>query len=112
MSTGTNPRLKEDPISFTVPVLKVQQPIGGFFVGAMDSKRLCEITHFDIRRMLHERGFETYLGIQRPLNEKRVEEIELYVRTMDACFPTSVILSVAGTCAKYDEDLRILTLSN
>ena len=55
--------LKEDPISFTVPVLKVSQPIGEFFVGALESKRLCEITYFDVRRILREREFETYLGI-------------------------------------------------
>ncbi len=104
--------LKEDPISFTVSVLKVQQPIGEFFVGMLDSKRLCEITHFDVRRILREREFETYLGIQRPLNEKRVKEIEQYVQTADACFPTAVILSVSANCAKYDEANKRLTLSN
>lgn len=109
---STEIKLKEDPISFTVPVLKVQQPIGEFFVAVLDSKRLCDITHFDIRRMLHERGFETYLGIQRPLNEKRVQQIQQYVGTVDACFPTSVILSVDGNCAKYDDEKRELTLSN
>jgi len=104
--------LKEDPISFAVPAIKVQQPIGEFFVGVLDSKRLCEITHFDVRRILREREFETYLGIQRPLNEKRVEEIEQYVQTVDACFPTAVILSVNANCAKYDEEKQLLTLSN
>jgi DGQHR domain-containing protein len=104
--------LKEDPKSFTLPVLTVQQPIGQFFVGVLDSKRLCEITHFDIRRMLKKRDFETYLGIQRPLNDERVQEIEEYVETMDACFPTSVILSVPGSCATYDNQRKELTLSN
>jgi DGQHR domain-containing protein len=104
--------LKEDPISFTVPVLKVSQPIGEFFVGALESKRLCEITYFDVRRILREREFETYLGIQRPLNESRVKEIEQYVHTADACFPTAIILSVSGDCAKYDEGSGLLTLSN
>jgi DGQHR domain-containing protein len=104
--------LKEDPISFTVPVLKVSQPIGEFFVGALESKRLCEITYFDVRRILREREFETYLGIQRPLNESRVKEIEQYVHTADACFPTAIILSVSADCAKYDEGSGLLTLSN
>jgi DGQHR domain-containing protein len=103
---------KEDPVTFTLPVLKLQQPIGEFFVGVIGSKRLCEITHFDVRRILREREFETYLGIQRPLNEKRVEEIEQYVETKDACFPTSVILSVSGNCAKYDAEKGLLTLSS
>ncbi len=103
---------KEDPKSFTFQVLKVHQPIGEFFVGVLDSKRVCEITHFDVRRILREREFETYLGIQRPLKESRVEEIEEYVQTLDACFPAAVVLSVSANCAKYDEEKKVLTLSN
>lgn len=102
----------EDPRSFAIPVLRMQQPIGSFFLGVMDSGRLCEITDFDVRRLTKERDFEKYLGIQRPLNAARVKEIRQYVTTMDACFPTSVILSVSGDCAVYDEAARTLTLSN
>src|SRR6266404_7353552 len=110
-SVSTGMSLKEDPISFAVSALKVQQPIGEFFVGVLDSKRLCEITHFDVRRILREREFETYLGIQRPLNEKRVAEIQQYVQTVDACFPTAIVLSVSANCANYDAEHSILTLS-
>src|SRR6266478_2703155 len=105
-------RLKEDRISFTIPVLKVQQPIGDFYVGVLNAKRLCEITHFDVRRILREREFETYLGIQRPLKGSRVKQIELFVQTVDACFPTAVILSVDANCATYNAERRELTLSN
>lgn len=103
---------KEDPKSFVIAVQKVRQPIGEFYIGALDAKRLCEITEFDVRRILNERGFETYLGIQRPLNEERVEQIAKYVNTLDACFPTSVVLSVDGVCAAYDDAKGTLTLSN
>jgi DGQHR domain-containing protein len=106
---------QEDPKSITLPVLRVVQPIGEYFVGVLDSKTLCEITDFDVRRILKEGGerdFETYLGIQRPLNPKRVKEIAQYVKTLDACFPTSVILSVSGVCARYQEPDGELTLSN
>lgn len=103
---------KEDPKSFFFPVQKVIQPVGEFFIGVLSARRLCEITEFDVRRMFHERGFETYPGIQRPLNPKRVKEIEQYVMTVDACFPTSVVLSVDGACATYDEKQGTLTLSN
>lgn len=103
---------KEDPKSFSFLVHKVKQPIGEFFVGVLGAQRLCEITDFDIRRMFRERGFETYLGIQRPLNPKRVKEIEQYVMTVDACFPTAVVLSVDGICATYDGERGTLTLSN
>ena len=94
--------LKEDPISFSFPVLKVTQPIGDFYVGAIDHKRLCDITHFDVRRIRRERDVETYLGINRPLVPKRVKEISDYTRTIDACFPTAVILTVPAVCARYD----------
>jgi DGQHR domain-containing protein len=102
----------EDAKSFSIPVLHMKQPIGEFFVGVIDSKRLCDVTEFDVRRILRERELETYLGIQRPLNPKRVKEIEQYVTTVDACFPTAVILSVHGECANYDEATRTLHLSN
>src|SRR6202035_2185174 len=95
---------KEDAQFVSLPVLKVRQPIGEFFIGVLSSKILCEITDFDVRRLVkEEREFETYLGIQRPLNDKRVTEIKQYVTTLDACFPTSVILSVSALCAKYQE---------
>ena len=41
-----------------------------------------------------------------------MKEIEQYVHTADACFPTAIILSVSGDCAKYDEGSGLLTLSN
>ena len=52
------------------------------------------------------------MGIQRPLITKRVAEISEYVRTLDACFPTAVILAVPGRCASYSEKQCELTLSN
>jgi DGQHR domain-containing protein len=102
----------EDPNSFSFPVLRVKQPIGDFFIGVIDSRRLCEITYFDVRRILKERDFETYLGIQRPLNLDRVAQIEQYVSTLDACFPTSIILSIPAICTVFDENKGLLTLSN
>lgn len=91
--------------------IKIKQPIGDFFVGSINSRDLINITYTDVRRMEGERGFESYLGIQRPLNPKRVREIADYVNTIDATFPTAVILSVPAQCAQYDETLKTLTLS-
>lgn len=104
--------MTEDYRSFSIPVLSIQQPIGRFFVGVIDAKRLCEITEFDVRRLLREREFETYLGIQRPLDTKRVKEIQAFVETVDACFPAGVILSVNANCAIYDEVNGRLVLHN
>lgn len=109
----------EDPISFSFPVISVSQPIGEFYVGSVDAKRLFEISYFDIRRIIEERPVETYLGIQRPLIKKRVEQIEQYVRTIDATFPTSIIIAVDERCAVVEPvksagigELGIMTLSN
>ncbi|SEG14562.1 DGQHR domain-containing protein [Billgrantia desiderata] len=96
---------------FDIPCVPVKQPIGLFFMGSIDYRDLIDITHTDVRRIDGERGFETYLGIQRPLSKKRVDEIAEYVNSFDACFPTAVILSVDGKCAEYDEETGILKLA-
>lgn len=106
-------KLTEDPISIQLPCIKLVQPIGEFYISSINSKTLCDITYFDVRRILKgERDFESYLGIQRPLVDKRVKEISHYVNTIDACFPTAVIIAIPGACAKYDEVKNIMTLSN
>lgn len=104
--------LLEDPRSFEIPVIRIGQPIGEFYIGVIDWRLICEITDFDVRRMLKEREFETYLGIQRPLRKDRVQEIEQYVNTMDATFPTAVVLSIHGPCAEYDAATGKMKLSN
>jgi len=43
---------------------------------------------------------------------KRVKEIEAYVNTSDACFPTSIILAIPGVCAKFEEAMSRMVLNN
>lgn len=107
-----NSRIEEKPVSFQVRAIPIRQPLGEFLIASMPSKRLCDITYFDVRRMLKERDIETYLGIQRPLNEGRVAELQQYVRTVDACFPTAVILAIDSRCAEFNAEDGILTLQN
>ena len=107
----TSPQ-QEDPKSVEFPCLRIQQPVGEFYIGVIGSEVLCDITYFDIRRILEQREIETYLGIQRPLNPSRVKELQEYVRTIDACFPTSVILAVPAVCAQFNELAGELKLSN
>lgn len=90
--------------SLSIKCIKVTQPIGEFYIGSIKSKDLKEITFSDVRRMEGERGFETYLGIQRPLSPGRVKEISAYAKTADACFPTAVLLSVKGYCAVFNPE--------
>lgn len=102
----------EMPYSIELPCIKVSQPIGDFYIASIDSAQLREITYSDVRKLYGEREMDEYLGIQREVNPRRVKEIGKYVNTVDACFPTSVILAVPGVCARYDEVARTLTLSN
>lgn len=97
--------------SLSIKCIKVTQPIGEFYIGSIRSKDLKEITFSDVRRMEGERGFETYLGIQRPLSPGRVKEISAYTKTADACFPTAVLLSVKGYCAEFNPENCSLTLT-
>lgn len=92
------------------PCIEVTQPIGTFYIASIPCKILCEITYSDVRRIEGERKFESYLGIQRKLDPKRVKKIREYVNTMDASFPSGIIVAVDGRCAKYDPKNHTMTL--
>ncbi|MFG0712494.1 DGQHR domain-containing protein [Stenotrophomonas geniculata] len=100
------------PYSISLPCIRVAQPIGDFYVASIDSALLREITYSDVRQLRGGREMDEYLGIQREVNPKRVREIGKYVNTVDACFPTAVILAIPGICASYDENNKTLTLTN
>lgn len=102
----------EATLEFSVDAIPVRQPIGEFLIASIPSKRLWEISYFDVRRMLKDRDIETYLGIQRPLNPDRVSQLQSYVRTVDACFPTAVILAIDSRSASFDPATNKLTLRN
>src|ERR1700722_2236920 len=76
--------------------IELEQPIGKFYIASIPYKDLIAICYADIREIQHEEDFETYLGIQRDLNPKRVKEIMEYVNVKDATFPTSIILSISN----------------
>lgn len=110
--------IAEDPRSVVVSALRIRQPIGDIYVGSIPAKTLVEITDFDIRALVEERGIDSYLGIQRELDPKRVKEIAQYVSGPDATFPTAVVLAIPERCvtivSPYDADDRFvqMTLSN
>jgi len=59
-----------------------------------------DISEFDIRRLVDKERFTDFIGIQREVSEKRVRDIVKYLGTMDATFPTAIILSVREECAE------------
>lgn len=91
-----------------IRAIRVTQPIGDFFIGAIDAQSLVEISYADVRDM--ERTLDKYLGIQRRLSESRRKEIAEYVTTGDATFPTSVLLAVRGDTAEWRENEGVLVL--
>ncbi|MBI3699468.1 MAG: DGQHR domain-containing protein [Afipia sp.] len=102
-----------DKITLEVDALKVTQPIGDFFVASMEHEVLIKISYFDVRRVLRDsRDIERYLGIQRPLSEKRVKDLSAYVNFLDATFPSSIILAIDDEYAEYDEKKKKLSIRN
>jgi DGQHR domain-containing protein len=89
----------------TFSVIKVSQPLGEFFIGNMSARDLVRISYADVRRIAREeRDVERYLGIQRPLDKPRVKKIKQYLHSLDASFPTGVVLAIDQNCAEYDQD--------
>ncbi len=73
-----------------------RQPIGDFYIAKIPYDQLIEICYADIREIQHEGDFETYLGIQRELEPKRIKELRQYVSLSDASFPTAIILFISN----------------
>jgi DGQHR domain-containing protein len=92
-----------------VRCLEVRQKIGTFLIGSISADDLVGISFADIRRP-EGRDIEKYIGTQRDLSEGRVAEIKKYVTTVDACFPTSIILAISSSDAMFDEKRSVLTI--
>jgi DGQHR domain-containing protein len=100
-------------INFKFPCIKARQPIGDLYIASLPFNILCAIADFDVRRVMQdERDVEKYLGIQRPLNPKRVREIEEFVNFSDASFPGSIIIAVDERSVSYDDQEKTMVLSN
>lgn len=94
---------------FSFRCIEVRQPVGVFYVAAMPADDLVDISWADIRN-IEDSALDTYLGIQRRLSPERVKELTDYVRTVDASFPTSIIVAVRGEDAQFDETRAVMSL--
>lgn len=79
----------------TVACIKVDQPIGRFYLTALPATLLARITKVD------PRDFENETGIQRPEKNSRVKEISEYCSDPDATFPTAIVVSVEPGMQQY-----------
>jgi len=91
--------------------IEVAQPIGTFYIGAINYRDLIKISYSDVRR-IERRAVEEYLGIERPLSSGRVAELKQYANTIDATFPTSVILAINPEKAQYDLKSGIMSVTD
>ncbi len=78
-------------------VLKVDQPIGEFYIGAIRSDVLNRISTVDIRKF-DENDPDDIAGIQRTLSKERVKKISQYVNFEYATFPTSIVIAIDERC--------------
>lgn len=114
LSNSLLPFATENGTHIDLKCLLVRQPIGTFFIAAIPHDQLKTITYADARRVVNENdeeGFEKILGIQREVKPSRLKELNTFVNTKDACFPTSIILSIPEECATYYPEEGILRLS-
>lgn len=89
-------RINEDEYEYIeVPCIQVTQPVGTFYVAAINYKELLDISYADVRRLENNSTeLETYIGIQRLLSPSRAKEIANYVQLVDATFPTGIIVQI------------------
>lgn len=92
-----------------VQCVEVSQPIGTFYVGAINYADLIKISYADIRHL--DRELDDYLGIQREISKKRVEELQQYVNAVDATFPTGVILAIESVTEVDDKEIKNIIYS-
>lgn len=86
----------------SLKVLKVDQPIGEFYIGAIDCRDLLAISTVDVREF--EKGNPGEIdGIQRELSPSRLKSLREYVNLDYATFPTSVILALDERCVSLKE---------
>ncbi|MDN0118011.1 DGQHR domain-containing protein [Yersinia frederiksenii] len=91
--------------NITIKALKVSQPIGEFYFGKIKAKDLVNITYSDVRRMAdsESRQLDDYIGIQRPLIESRVRQINSYISGVDSSFPNSIIIAMNSDNLSWNE---------
>jgi DGQHR domain-containing protein len=129
-TTGWNAMIKlpddevQDDTQFLLPpdpdkqeilfdALKVTQPMGDMYLASLPHAKLKRISRFDVRRIIGvEREVESYLGIQRPIDRRRLEQLRSYVNFKDASFPGAVILAIDAEYASFDQIRKEITIRN
>lgn len=78
-----------------VKALRVEQPIGVYYVAILKARVLLEVAFSDVLSASSREGEDCYDldGTQRLMNPKRLQMIADYINRPDAAFPNSIILA-------------------
>lgn len=100
--------MSEQPF-YKGPALRVEQPLGTFFVISISADKLLEVCYSD-KAEADKDGFGI-TGTQRKEDLKRQVEISQYIQSTEAAFPNSIILganySESGEYVESDKSWRI-----
>ncbi|MBU0477761.1 DGQHR domain-containing protein [bacterium] len=90
-----------------IPIIKISQNIGSFFIGKMAPKILHKIANKNLSRM---KDLEN--GIQRDLYPEKVKAIKKYLKSNDSTFPNTIILAIQNNPAEEKEPNYVLNNKN
>lgn len=78
-----------------IPALRVVQPIGVYYVAVIPAEVLLQVSYSDKLTARWDAARKTYIleGTQRPLQEKRFQQIAEYIARSDSAFPNTIILA-------------------
>ena len=82
-------------MKFETMAIKVNQPIGCFYLAKIPACVLRELAAADVRRIV-DRENQTHGGIQRSRNKDRLKDIKQYIGMGDSSFPNSIILEASS----------------
>ncbi|MBD0779300.1 DGQHR domain-containing protein [Maribacter sp. ANRC-HE7] len=86
--------------------IKVEQPIGEFYITSIDASTLAKV-------VIIERRNDNPDAVQREQSEKRIKEIAKYTGDSDATFPTPIIIAVDDNAKiNIDEKNQIITFED
>lgn len=89
---------------YTAPALRVEQPIGTFYVTVLPADLLLQVASSDVMSATMNPDGVGYVlsGTQRLVQDKRLTQIADYIDRIDAAFPNSIILA-----ANYNREVGL-----
>lgn len=88
--------------------IEFDQPAGTFLLSLVPAKEILEYFFIDQRRYVKDKSE----GTQREDSSKRIKEIAKYVTTVDATFPTAIIMAAPPESYNIDRDNKTITIND